>query len=393
MKTAARLQNLAPYLFAQIELKVERARQAGQDIISLGIGDPDMPTPGHVVEEAQTQVANAANHQYPSSRGMRVFREAVCRYYSRRHGVSLDPDSEVVTLIGSKEGVGHISFCFTDPGRANLVPNPGYPVYSAGTLLAGGEVADLPLLPERGYLPDFSAIPSDVARNTAIMFLNYPNNPTGSVATAQTFMDAVEFARGHDILLCHDAAYTEIAYDGERPPSLLEFPGARDVGIEFGSLSKIFNMTGWRIAWAVGNADAIRALATLKSNLDSGVFQAIQLAAVRALDGPWEPVRRMVDIYRRRRDVVIDALHSMGWSVEPPRGSIYVWAPVPEGLTSIEFAEGVFDRAGVVVAPGIGYGTRGEGYFRISLTVPDDRLKVALDRMKGSGVCASCGWR
>ncbi|HNZ09359.1 MAG TPA: LL-diaminopimelate aminotransferase [Bacillota bacterium] len=386
IRRAQRIQNLQPYLFAQIEAKIEKARREGRNIISLGIGDPDMPTPEHVVEAGVAGMRDPKNHQYPSSKGMGSFRKAVADYYKRRFDVGLDPDRQVCSLIGSKEGIAHISLCFTDPGKYNLIPDPGYPVYEAGTVFAGGIPYYMPLLKKNGFLPDFSEIPSDVAKNTALMFLNYPNNPTGACADGALFDEAVAFAAENDIILVHDSAYAEMTYDGSRPPSVLNAKGAMDLAIEFGSLSKYFNMTGWRIGWAVGNPDAVGTLAALKSNLDSGAFQAVQVAATAAMNGPWDSVDSMREVYRKRRDKVVGTMRELGCELEYPNGSIYVWVPVPEGYTSAGFAEHVFDRTGVVITPGNGYGRHGEGYFRISLTIADDDLDEALSRFKAQGI-------
>ncbi len=386
MKTAERIRNLPPYLFAQIEKKIDDAKKAGKDIISLGIGDPDMPTPDYIVDELCKEARNPANHQYPSSQGLTSFREAVADWYKRRFGVEVDPEEEVVSLIGSKEGIAHVPMCFTNPGDINLVPDPGYPVYSAGTLFAGGESYIMPLLEENGFLPDLSAIPVDIAKKAKIMFLNYPNNPTGAMATEEFFQDVVRFAKEYDIVVCHDAAYTEIAYEGPKPISFLQVEGAKDVGIEFGSPSKTYNMTGWRIGWAAGAKDIIEPLRRLKTNIDSGVFQAVQYAAIAGLKGPNESVEGFCDIYRKRRDLIVETLNSLGCNIKSPKATIYIWAPVPAGYKSIDFVEKVFDETGVVITPGIGYGQHGEGYFRISLTVPDDRLKEALTRLKNSGI-------
>ncbi len=386
IKRAMRIQNLQPYLFAQIEAKIEKARREGRDIISLGIGDPDMPTPEHVVKAGLEGMKDPANHQYPSSKGMASYRKAVAAYYKRRFGVELNPDNQVCSMIGSKEGIGHISLCFTDPGKYNLIPDPGYPVYEAGTIFAGGIPYHMPLLEKNGFLPDFSLIPSEVAKSSALMFVNYPNNPTGACAPDSFYKEAIEFAKSHGIILVHDAAYAEITYDGKPAPSILGFEGAMDISMEFGSLSKYFNMTGWRIGWAVGNPDVVGTLAALKSNIDLGAFQAVQVAATAALEGSWDSVENMRQIYRRRRDKVIGTLNSMGWNLTAPNGSIYIWAPVPKGYTSASFAEKVFDESGVVITPGNGYGKAGEGYFRISLTVEEGKLDQALLRLKGAGI-------
>lgn len=386
MKVANRISTLPPYLFAEIDRKIAAARANGVDVISLGIGDPDRPTPDSVVEEACRQVRVPANHRYPSYEGLAAYREAVADWYGRRFGVKLDPRSEVVALIGSKEGIAHISLCYVDPGDVNLVPDPGYPVYEIGTSFAGGTSYKMPLLPERGFLPDLGAIPSDVARRAKLMFLNYPNNPTGAVAPPEFFADVVAFARDYDLLVCHDAAYSEIAFDGYVAPSFLETPGAREVGVEFHSLSKTFNMTGWRVGWMVGNADAVEALGRVKTNIDSGVFQAIQYAGVKALLSEQEHPRAMRELYQERRDVVIAGLRHLGWPITPPRASIYVWAPCPKGMSSTAFATRLLEEAGVVVTPGVGYGKHGEGYFRISLCVEVDRLQEAFMRLEKAGI-------
>ena len=376
-----RIKNLPPYLFARIEKKIEEKKAQGVDIISLGIGDPDMPTPEHVIKKLCEEANNSANHQYPSSVGMLSFRESVAEYYKKRHNVILDPKTEIVSLIGSKEGIGHISLCYIDPGDINLVPDPGYPVYGIGTMLAGGESFLMPLKEENGYLPELEKIPAEIADKAKLMFINYPNNPTGATAPREFFEKVVAFAKKHNIIVCHDAAYTEV-YFKEPPMSFLEIEGAKDVGIEFGSLSKPFNMTGWRIGWAVGRADVIDALGRIKSNLDSGVFQAIQYAAAAGLNNDQGIMEKNRSVYRERRDVVVEGLNRMGWKLNPPEGSFYIWAPVPKGFNSSEFAELVLEKTGVIVTPGLGYGKYGEGYFRIALTVEKERAKEALARME-----------
>lgn len=381
MELSQRLQKIPPYLFARIEKKVEEARERGVDIISLGIGDPDLPTPAHVIDKLAEQARNPENHRYPTSVGLLPFREAVANWYRERYGVELDPRTEVVTLIGSKEGIAHISFCYVDPGDINLVPDPGYPVYGLGTLLAGGEPYIMPLKEENGYLPDLASIPTDVAKRAKLMFLNYPNNPTGAVVQLKFFQEVVEFAKTYDIIVCHDAAYSEITFDGYRAPSFLATPGAKEVGIEFNSLSKPYNMTGWRLGWACGRADVIEALGRLKSNLDSGVFQAIQYAGITALTGPQDSLEEVRQVYQSRRDLVVEGLNSLGWRLTKPLGTFYVWAPVPAGYTSESFAEALLEKAGVIVTPGNGYGRYGEGYFRIALTITEERIKEALERI------------
>jgi LL-diaminopimelate aminotransferase len=382
LKEAKRLASLPPYLFARIEEKLEEAKKKGIDVINLGIGDPDQPTPEHIIQALITHAQNPENHRYPTSKGLLAFRSAVARWYQRRFGVGLDPDSEVVTLIGSKEGIAHISFCYLEEGDVALVPDPGYPVYSIGSALAGAENYIMPLKEENGFLPNLADIPSDVAKKAKLMFLNYPNNPTGAVAEKKFFREVVEFARNYNIIVCHDAAYTEITFGDFSAPSFLEVEGAKEVGIEFHSLSKTYNMTGWRLGWAVGNPEVIRALATLKSNLDSGVFQAIQLAGIAALEGPQDCVEKMRRLYQERRDAVIEGLQRLGCHLEPPKATIYVWVPVPGDYTSTDFAELVLEKAGVVITPGIGYGKFGEGYFRISLTVDKERIQEGLKRIE-----------
>ncbi|HAA89260.1 MAG: LL-diaminopimelate aminotransferase [Thermoanaerobacterales bacterium 50_218] len=382
MKEAKRLASLPPYLFARIEEKLEEAKKKGVDVINLGIGDPDQPTPEHIVQALITHAQNPENHRYPTSKGLLEFRTSVASWYQRRFGVELDPESEVVTLIGSKEGIAHISFCYLQEGDVALIPDPGYPVYGIGSALAGAENYIMPLKEERGFLPDLADIPSDVARKAKLMFLNYPNNPTGAVAGKEFFEEVVEFARNYDIIVCHDAAYTEITFDGFSAPSFLEVEGAKEVGIEFHSLSKTYNMTGWRLGWAAGNSEVIRALGTLKSNLDSGVFQAIQQAGIAALEGPQDCVEKMRQLYKERRDAVVEGLRRLGCHLEPPKATIYVWAPVPGDYTSTDFAELVLEKAGVVITPGIGYGKFGEGYFRISLTVDKERIQEGLKRIE-----------
>lgn len=385
MKKAGRIEKLPPYLFAEIDKKIREALDKGVDVIKLGIGDPDRPTPQYIVERMQQEVTLPRNHSYPPDEGLMEFREAVSRYYLRRFGVELDPQKEVLPLIGSKEGIAHISACFINSGDVNLVPDPGYPVYGIGTLFAGGQPYLMPLLEEKGYLPDFSIIPEETARRAKLMFLNYPNNPTGAVAEKDFFEKAVEFAKKFDVVICHDSAYLEISFDGYCPVSFLEAPGAMECGIEFGSLSKPFNMTGWRVGYAVGNAEVLEALYRYKTNIDSGNFKAVQYAGVEALDNPkaLEHIENMQQVYQDRRDVVVEALREAGWTAVAPKASFYVWAPVPQGYTSKDFVSYILEKTGVVVTPGSGFGEYGEGYFRIALTVEVDRLKEAMDRIKG----------
>ena len=382
MQPSSRLDRLPPYLFAELERKIREKRAAGVDVISLGIGDPDTPTPQPVVDALASAARDPGTHQYPSNRGRPELREAYARFYERRFGVALDPETEIIPAIGAKECVFNLNLAFLDPDSVALAADPGYPVYTGGPLLAGAEAVLMPLVPERGFAPDLDAIGGDVARRARLMYLNYPNNPTGAVVPDGLFERAVEFAREHDVLVVHDASYTETTFDGYVAPSFLETPGAKDVGVEVFSLSKGWNMTGWRTAAIVGNAEAVAAYWKLKTNIDSGMFEAVQLATAAALDAG--PPPEMPAIYQRRRDLVCDALAEIGVEVTPPRGTIYVWAPVPEGHTSASYCELVLEESGVVVSPGGSYGTNGEGFFRISLTVPDERLTEAVERLRGS---------
>ncbi len=381
MRLANRIEKLPPYLFVEINKKIAAKRAQGVDVVSFGIGDPDIPTPAHILDRLNEASRVPANHRYPESDGLPEFRKAIAGWYHRRFGVTLDPDTEVLPLIGAKEGIAHMSLCFIDPGDVALVPDPGYPVYSVGTLFAGGESHWMPLLEENGWLPDLDAIPEDVARKAKILWINYPNNPTGAVADLAFFDKVAAYAKRYDIAVCHDAPYTEIAFDGCRPPSFLQAAGAMDVGVEFHSLSKSYNMTGWRVGMAVGNATMINALMRVKSNLDSGVPQAIQLAAIEALTGPQDCIEKNVAHYQRRRDKLVAALTRLGLRVLPPKASLYLWARVPEGFTSAEFAAKLIDEAAVVVTPGSGYGRYGEGYVRLSLTLPDQDLDKGVERL------------
>ncbi len=382
MKLAQRVENLPPYLFVQISKKIAEKRARGEDVISLAIGDPDMPTPPHIIERLCGAARDQANHRYPESEGLPEFRHAVAGWYRQRFGVTLDPDNEVVSVIGAKEGIGHIALCFIDSGDIALVPNPAYPVYSIGTMFAGGSSYELPLKAENGFLPDLDSIPDDIARKAKMLWINYPNNPTGATADMDFFERVVEFARRFDIAVCHDGPYTEIAFDGYRPVSFLQAKGAREVGVEFHSLSKSFNMTGWRVGMVTGNSTMIDALRRVKSNLDSGVPQAIQHAAIEALTGPQDCIQENNAIYQRRRDILMQALKRMGIEARLPQASLYIWARVPQGYTSVSFATALLEQASVVVTPGVGYGTHGEGYVRLSLTVPDHRLQEAVHRLE-----------
>jgi LL-diaminopimelate aminotransferase len=377
-----RLEAVPAYMFAELERRVAEKRQAGIDVISLGIGDPDRATYPHIVEAMWTAVADPANQNYPSNRGRQEFRDACASFYAERFGVEIDPDSEVMPAIGAKECIYNLCFAFLDPGDVALAADPGYPVYTGGPTLAGAEVALLALRPELDFTPDLDAIGEETLARARLMFLNYPNNPTGAVVPDGFFERVVELAREHEILVVHDNAYSETTFDDYVAPSFLTTPGAKDIGVEVYSLSKGFNMTGWRCAAVLGNADAIASYWRLKTNVDSGLFDAIQLAGAAALTGPRGPIQETNAVYARRRDLVVDALRGIGVRVEPPRGTIYVWAPVPEGHTSVSFAELVLEEAAVVVSPGSMYGPSGEGFFRISLTTPDDRISEAMTRIR-----------
>ncbi len=381
-KTARNLDHLPPYLFARIDEKRDAMRAAGIEVISLGIGDPDMPTPEHIVDAMAEAIRKPANHQYPDYAGSLAYREAASRWMLTRFGVTVDPTTEALALIGSKEGVAHIHTAFVNPGDYVLAPSIGYPVYSGGATLMHANTHFMPMCAENGWLADFSGIPAEVLTKARIMFLGYPNNPTGAIATPEYFDEALAFCHEHGILLVHDNAYSEIGFDGYTPPSILERPGAKDVAIELFSLSKSYNMTGWRIAFAVGNTSAIKALGTVKNNLDSGQFTAIQEAAIAALEGPQDCIAEMCALYQHRRDLVVDALHAIGVVCEDPKATIYIWAQVPKGYTSEEFATRLLEEAHVIVTPGSGYGPDGEGYIRLSLTLPDEQLLEAVRRIK-----------
>jgi LL-diaminopimelate aminotransferase len=382
VRSAARIAELPPYLFAQIDRKVSQARARGADIISFGVGDPDLPTPPHVVDALATAIRDPATHRYPSYTGMPEFRAAVASWYQRRFGVELDPGVQIQPLVGSKEGIFHLPVAFLDPGDVALVPDPGYPVYEIGTILAGGRPVSLPLDADNDFLPDLEAIPEDDLAAARVLWLNYPSNPTAATASREFFERAVAFCLRHDILLAHDAAYTEVTFDGYVAPSALEVPGAMECAVEFHSLSKSYNMTGWRIGWVCGAPVAIEAIKRLKTNIDSGIFDAVQAAGIAALEGPQDYARECVQRYRRRRDLLCDGLKSMGIVVEPPRGSIYLWVPVPAGHSSESFTSFLLDEADIVVAPGNGYGASGEGYVRFSLTLSDERLEEGVERLR-----------
>ncbi len=381
MRISGRMDKLPPYLFVEINKKIAEKRAKGIDIISFAIGDPDMPTPKHIIDKICVEARNPVNHRYPETAGLPELCKAIAQWYQGRFGVDIDPTKEVLPLLGSKEGIGHISFCFVDPGDLVLITDPGYPVYSTSTILAGGEPYFIKLTEETGFLPDLEFIPQKVIQKAKILWLNYPNNPTGAVAGLDFFERAVHFARKNDLAICHDAPYTEVAFDGYRPHSLMEVPGARDVAIEFHSLSKTYNMTGWRIGMAVGNHKMIDALFRFKSNLDSGIPQAIQFAAIAGLTGTQESIAERNVIYQCRRDRLVQVLNEIGVKPFVPKATFYIWAKAPEGYTSVGLTTELLEKANVAVTPGTGYGKAGEGYIRLSITLPDNRLEEGVKRL------------
>ena len=380
-----RLNSLPPYLFKELDRKKDEVRKRGVDIIDLGVGDPDLPTPPHIIEALTKAALDPANHRYPSYTGMDDFNEAVARWYKRRFNVDLDSEKEVVTLIGSKEGIAHIPLAFINTGDVALVTSPGYPVPGIGVTFAGGQTYFMDLLKKNNFLPDLDAVPEDIAQKSKMMFINYPNNPTSAVATGEFFKKAVSFAESHNIIVCHDAAYTEMAFDGYDPPSFLETEGAKEVGIEFHSLSKTYNMTGWRIGCAVGRSEVIQALGQVKSNIDSGAFQAVQIAGIAALEGDQSCVEEIKKEYAQRRDILVDGLVDLGLSVARPRATFYLWIEVPKGYTSSELTSHFLTNTGIVVTPGNGFGAAGEGYVRMALTVGQERLKEVVERIRRVG--------
>ena len=385
MKLAKRVEELPPYLFAQISKVIAAKKARGIDVVTFGIGDPDLPTPPHILAALHRAADDPANHRYPESEGLPELRGAIARWYERRFEVAFDPEREALALIGSKEGIAHMALTLIDPGDVALVTDPGYPVYEIGTMFAGGVAVKLPLRRESGWLPDLDAIPEDLAARARVLWLNYPNNPTAAVADLAFFKRAVAWAREYDVSICHDNPYCDVAFDGYRPLSIFQAPGARDVAIEFNSFSKIYNMTGWRIGMAVGNAELVDALMRVKSNIDSGIPQAIQEMAIEAVDGPQDVIADHNAIYQRRRDRIVETLRAIGLEVDPPRASLYVWAKLPEGVTSGDFAARLIEECGVVVTPGRGYGVNGEGYVRLSVTIADDRMEEGLRRLRDWG--------
>ncbi len=381
IELAGRVKNLPPYLFAAIDKMKQDALSKGVDLIDLSIGDPDTPTPRHIVESMRKAVKNPAHHQYPSYSGMLSFRQAVAVWYRKRFNVTLDPATEVLSLIGSKEGIGHVPLAFVNPGDVVLVPSPGYPVYPVATLFAGGISHTMPLLEKNGYLPDLKAIPGSVLKKAKLMFVNYPNNPTSACAGRAFYKDVVSFAARNNIIVCHDAAYSEVYYDDKKPLSFLQIPGAKDVGIEFHSLSKTYNMTGWRIGFVVGNKDAIAGLGKIKTNLDSGIFQAIQEAGIEALNTDDTVLKKIRDMYQGRRDALCDGLKKLGLALDKPEASFYLWVKCPKGYSSMDFTVHLLNNAGILSTPGNGFGAPGEGYIRFALTVPVKRIKEAVERI------------
>ena len=382
MKLAKRVESLPPYLFAEISKKIAAKRAAGVDIVTFGIGDPDLPTPQNILAELHRASDDPANHRYPESEGLPELGKAIADWYDRRFEVKFTPMKETLPLIGSKEGIAHVALCFIDPGDIALVPDPGYPVYEIGTMFAGGTSYKLDCTRESGWKPNLDAIPEDVARKAKILWLNYPNNPTGAVADIAFFEKAVAFAKKYDVAILHDNPYCDVAYDGYKPVSIFQVPGARDVAIEFNSWSKIYNMTGWRIGMVVGNETMIDALMRVKSNIDSGIPQAVQRMAIEAVYGPQDCIDEHNAIYQRRRDRIVEVLRRVGLEVDTPKASLYVWAKLPEGVTSADYAARLIEDTGVVVTPGRGYGLNGEGYIRLSVTTPDDRLEEGMRRLE-----------
>jgi len=382
MKVAQRIQTIPPYLFAEIDRKKEEAIKKGVDIINLGIGDPDQPTPNNIIEKLRESVKDPKTHDYPPYAGTAKFRQAVTLWYKNRFGVDLDPDNEVMALIGSKEGIAHVFLAFIDPGDFSLIPDPAYPVYKTGTLFANGFPYIMPLLEKNNFLPDLEEIDKDIAQKAKLMFISYPNNPTAAVANKDFFEKVVKFANKYDILVCHDFAYSEMTFDDYKANSFLEVDGAKEVGIEFHSLSKTYNMTGWRLGFVVGNKKAISALSIIKTNIDSGAFKAIQQAGIEALTGPQDNIEKMNKIYTGRRNVVINGLNKLGWNLKPTKATFYIWIPTLNKMNSMEFSNLLLEKTGIIVTPGIGYGEYGEGYVRIALTVEEKRLEETIERLK-----------
>jgi len=382
IELSERIKKLPPYLFAELDRKKKEAKEKGVDLIDFGVGDPDIPTWRNIIDRLSKAAENPENHRYPSYEGLLKFRSAVASWYKRRFDVDLDPKTEVLTLIGSKEGIAHTPLAFINPKDIVLVPDPSYPVYQAATTLADGNIYYFPLLEEKNFLPDLSKIPENIAKSAKIMFLNFPNNPTTAVANKKFFEEVVDFAKTYNIIICHDAAYSEVCFDGFLSPSFLEVKGAKDVGVEFHSLSKTYNMTGWRIGFVCGNPEIIEGLKKVKTNVDSGVFQAIQFAAVEALTGDQTSIIVMRRTYKERRDILVNGLKKLGFSLNKPLATFYVWVKVPKNFDSMSFSEFLLTNAGIVVTPGIGFGKNGEGYVRFALTVKKERIEEAIERLE-----------
>ncbi len=391
MEVSHRLKAIPPYVFAEIDKKRQAAVARGVDVINLGIGDPDQPTPRHIVDAMHEALEKPINHHYPPFGGMKEYKEAAAEWCKKRFGITVDPVTEVTSLIGSKEGLHNTIMAFIDRGDVGLIPDPGYPVYQTSILLAGGTPYFMPLKPENNFLPDLDAIPEDICKKAKLILFNYPNNPTAGVADLPFFEKAVAFAKKHDILLCHDLSYSEMTFDGYKAPSILQVHGAKDVAIELHTLSKTYNMTGWRIGFAIGNAQAIKALASLKSNVDTDVFKAIQVAAIAAFTGPTDHIEFCNKLYIERRDIAIKALGELGWTIKPNKATFYMWLPTPKGVTSADFCTQMLDVAGIVVPPGTAYGPNGEGFFRMSLCTDKERLQEAFDRMKKHSITYDMG--
>lgn len=387
MQFAKRLEKIPPYLFAEIDRKRDEMVAKGVDIINMGVGDPDKPTPSPIVQAMHEAIDDPSTHNYPPYQGTKDFREAAVKWMERRFGVKdLNPNTEVVSSIGSKEAIHNAFLAFVEPGDYTIIPDPGYPVYRTSTIFAGGESYSMPLLPENNFLPDLDAIPAEVARKAKLLWINYPNNPTGALADLEFFEKLVAYCKQYDILLCHDHAYSEMAYDGYKPPSVLQVPGAKDIAIEFHSLSKSYNMTGWRVGFVVGSSHGIKGLGQVKTNVDSGVFKAIQKAAIAAYSTSEQELQAVMSVYQKRRDIIVQGLRSLGWEIAAPKATLYIWAKVPQGYTSTEFVTLLLDKCGIIVPPGNGYGAAGEGFFRIALTVADERMHEAIKRMQEAGI-------
>ncbi len=386
MKLAARLDRIPPYLFAEIDRKKQALIDQGVEVINFGIGDPDRPTPDHVLQAMHQAIDDPSTHNYPPYQGTEDYRISAAEWMQRRFGVTVDPDTEVVSSIGSKEAIHNIYLAFVEAGDVVLVPDPAYPVYRTSSIFMGADCHPMPLLPENGFLPKLSEIPDEVARKAKLLWINYPNNPTGALAPMEFLEEVIAFGKQHDILICHDNAYSEMAYDGYKPPSILQVPGAKEIAVEFFSCSKSYNMTGWRVGFVTGNPIGIKGLGQVKTNIDSGVFKAIQRAATAGFSTSEADLQALMSVYQERRDLIGAGLQKLGWPIEPPKATLYMWAPVPQGYTSADFCTLLLEKCGIVVTPGNGYGESGEGFFRIALTVPQEKVILALDRLEKEGI-------